>query len=686
MKRPWFSRRWVVQEIALATKATVHCGFEYVDWRDFADAVALLDSVQTAGRRLSDAAKKQPFEDYVARSFEEVSKLEAVKLVDATHSLFRSSPSTREPLATLENLVCRLSSFEVSEPRDAVFSLLAIAKDAKPEQGDIKPKDVDAEVWEIIKRHKAMFRSRRSEDYIVTYEAPVLEVYARMVEFIVRKADKTRALDIICRPWATTFSAANDHPISQVPGSDADNRQDPSRRKATSTSSGSQTPTKLPSWIVSVNEAPFNKVREVTHVDGHKHQTWTVKRENADGLIGYPDDHVRNYSAAGTRTLNLDLFRLRKRPGHYSMLVEGFVLDTLKDIDAVSQVGNIPGDWLKYAKWEVREHETNEPPDHRAWETFWRTLVADRDRDGRNAPPFFDRACKMVMRSEPRDTTIDTNVLKNHGFGKDRIQTKAARLGLAPKDARTGDFVCILYGCSVPVVLRRHLNEHAKDDEAHDEKERIKKVAKAFKNAVERRKSKLAQRRAANITRGNGSADIAGTTHKDKFLPNSLLNLVTFFALVYPGNAGNRNPAWVTIMGLLAMAIQVRRGAPLAKQKPRSQLVAQRRSYKLGERVVSGAVVSFASLILYHVCDQDLSATAACILLGAIYLYPQKMGQMWRKIVLRKSDASDKAVKDGAKYWYELIGEAYIHNMMNGEAIKWQNEQKTKQTLIFEIR
>ncbi len=41
MRNRWFSRRWVVQELALAREATVHYGKEVILWEDFADAVAL---------------------------------------------------------------------------------------------------------------------------------------------------------------------------------------------------------------------------------------------------------------------------------------------------------------------------------------------------------------------------------------------------------------------------------------------------------------------------------------------------------------------------------------------------------------------------------------------------------------------------------------------------------------------
>ena len=34
--------------------------------------------------------------------------------------------------------------------------------------------------------------------------------------------------------------------------------------------------------------------------------------------------------------------------------------------------------------------------------------------------------------------------------------TLRSSLGLAPQEGTKGDLICILYGCSVPVLLRRH--------------------------------------------------------------------------------------------------------------------------------------------------------------------------------------------------------------------------------------
>jgi hypothetical protein len=42
MKSRWFSRRWVIQEIALAKQASVRSGDQEVDWRNFNYAISFL--------------------------------------------------------------------------------------------------------------------------------------------------------------------------------------------------------------------------------------------------------------------------------------------------------------------------------------------------------------------------------------------------------------------------------------------------------------------------------------------------------------------------------------------------------------------------------------------------------------------------------------------------------------------
>jgi hypothetical protein len=182
MQRPWFSRRWVIQETSLARKAMVYCGLDEITWQKFAVAVELFVGVETATHRLSEVMKKDPRFYHVPGRFEYVSALGASLLVEAMGKLFRDSkpsdyqekdsefnwqtdsgsesepesitvsskesnsgsdsafeensdaggdvPSKnglvsldkepRQPLLNLEYLVSSLSIFDVTQPRDAV--------------------------------------------------------------------------------------------------------------------------------------------------------------------------------------------------------------------------------------------------------------------------------------------------------------------------------------------------------------------------------------------------------------------------------------------------------------------------------------------------------------------------------------------------------------------------------------
>ena len=47
-----------------------------------------------------------------------------------------------------------------------------------------------------------------------------------------------------------------------------------------------------------------------------------------------------------------------------------------------------------------------------------------------------------------------------HIFARTLVLTKKGYLGLGPMKARKGDLVCILYGCSVPVIIRKYGQGH----------------------------------------------------------------------------------------------------------------------------------------------------------------------------------------------------------------------------------
>lgn len=128
MRRPWFSRRWIIQEIALARTATLHCGSDWLPWEVFAEAVMLFTWGQTKVYSTLRTAG-----DCSASSLGDLRESAAARLIQAQDNIFRKSKDGQllEKLMSLEDLLCRFSASEALNPRDSIYALLSIARDAR---------------------------------------------------------------------------------------------------------------------------------------------------------------------------------------------------------------------------------------------------------------------------------------------------------------------------------------------------------------------------------------------------------------------------------------------------------------------------------------------------------------------------------------------------------------------------
>jgi len=540
MQRPWFSRRWVVQELALAKNPIIYCGRDRISWKKFAVAVELFVEVETATHRLSEVMKKDRQYQYIPSVFDYVSALGASLLVDATERLFRDykksevtqpmpdpqaqiesitdsdseasfytsdseddytsaplhsshaedvSGSSRhriQPLLSLEYLVSSLTIFDTTVPHDTIYALLAIAKDTTP-------RAVSVHVAVTSRSAQAgleVYTQRKS--YNVDYKLPYVDVCKDFIQFSIDRSlhgNASRALDVICRPWAI-----EERKLQKIRDTKEKEKEKEQRRKkrekdlearrkgresrralsnhaespdlpegapvqnvSTIAESGDMA---LPSWVPQLSNAPYAMAQR-PGLTGPK-----MSRINADPLVGLPS----SYSAAETKGVDIKALRFRKRlkPGHFdegrfSMYVRGFKLDVIKDVTQVSRNGHIPAEWLDLAEWEDGK---GLPPD-----MFWRTLVANRGKDGKNPPVYYSRACQESFRKGGLESgAIDTTALIEYErnsvvaqccrrvqavtWNRALVRTESGTLGLVGKDVQKGDLVCILYGRSVPVVLR----------------------------------------------------------------------------------------------------------------------------------------------------------------------------------------------------------------------------------------
>ncbi|KAI9787650.1 MAG: hypothetical protein M1839_000181 [Geoglossum umbratile] len=662
MQRPWFSRRWVVQEIALAQDAMLYCGADRIPWKDFAVAVELFVEVETATHRLSEVMKKDPQFYHVPGWFEYVSALGASLLVEATGKLFRDykvkdppnrllpgrrgalpnnsrnprlahraginnrqdssysngSDNTRrdlprrQPLLSLEYLVSSLSVFEATVEHDTIYALLAIAKDTTPCA-------VDETGLLIDQTQTALERFTQRKRYKVAYEQPYVDVCKDFVQFCISQSDPTRALDIICRPWAP------------------EDKNVRGRYRDTEPVARDSMP--LPSWIPQLSGAPYAMY---SHAGIH---TLKMGRKNADMLVGLPSSLQRNYNAAETKGVDRKASRFRKRirnkrNNHYSMYVKGFILDTVAEVFPASQGGAIPQEWIDAVEWPGAPY--SDPPD-----VFWRTLVADRGRDGRNPPVYYSRACQeSFLKGGLSSGCVSTSDLINNErcsviaqfcrrvqaviWNRCLIKTQSGNLGLASKNVQKGDSVCILYGCSVPVILRK--SKRKTDDEVKEERQ------EDFENLFSEIKARWIRRRKHTI------------------------QLQTLRLLRW-NKMGKKNK-------LYEFHLMLKWGRHWRK---RVRLLAERKhasSLRKPSRTESAQAEN----------EQPNPPEAQPTPAPEPPQYPAP--QTWEA----KFQAWLTSPPDQASYYYHsFLGECYIHGMMDGEAMAYQNNEGIR-TEEFEFR
>ncbi|KAM0431459.1 hypothetical protein ACHAPT_005436 [Fusarium lateritium] len=402
MRDRWFSRRWVVQEMALARDATLHCGGSIVRWSDFADAASLLVSNQETIKSLFDYSEWR----YGPNTLGDIQASGASILLDATNNLFlrKRNGDIKRPIKSIESLVTSLKTFDTGDKRDLIYSLKCIAS------------DTSRHLWQ----HDRGGRDNLPADYSKTE----IEVYKDFTEFCIRSS---HSLDIICRPWAM--------PVPE------------------------QT---LPSWIPLLSSSEFGLPEEIYN-----------GRKNGEVLVGQAGQP--NYAASSQKPCSV---RFRREPhesqvsAHREVLfARGFRLARIEDVSARHTSSVITKESLDLVRWSGFGKDTVSVPD-----PIWRTLVADRDHNGQVPPSWYQRACLRCLETADVLNNGDLNIgeiLQGHSEMLRKYLTRVRNVtwnrsffmatvqgpewplfGLCPSKARGGDFVCILYGCSVPVVMR----------------------------------------------------------------------------------------------------------------------------------------------------------------------------------------------------------------------------------------
>ncbi|RDW66580.1 hypothetical protein BP6252_10215 [Coleophoma cylindrospora] len=442
LRRPWFRRRWVIQEVAASSRASVQCGSKKVNWIDFADAVQLFLAKLGRIRALytnSKLFRQDP--DALAH----VESTGASAIVRASDNVLRKTETGKvvARLWDIEYLVSTFVHFEASEPRDVIYALLPLASDGH------------------LSTTELVLYNAPSLD--PDYSKPTLQIYAEFIRHCVRSSG---SLDIICRLWALP-------PKDHIP-------EGPRPESESSYSYGARPRIVIPSYIGLVTSSASGPPAQ------------PFDRLNKDSLVGEPGRKIYNASRGRPAEIRFRGFatsgdagdglsteaqapvsRHSNLPHRFTLHAKGFRLAPIRMDSTRTVDGIVSYDGLKLAGW-VRNAELHKIPDR-----LWRTLVADRGSDGSKAPSWWRRACMYCLAKANRDGDLNTSrLIDNHAFPETileylrRVQTATRNrkifvctestsnnewlLGLGPSHAKEGDWACILFGCSVPVVLREY--------------------------------------------------------------------------------------------------------------------------------------------------------------------------------------------------------------------------------------
>ncbi|KAH7356189.1 heterokaryon incompatibility protein-domain-containing protein [Pyrenochaeta sp. MPI-SDFR-AT-0127] len=452
LQRSWFSRRWVIQEIASAKRASIRIGDTVASWIDFADAVELFnDRIHGIRAIYKDTLmfKKEPD----ALSLVESSAANA--LVTIARSIFRKTDKggILYSLLDLETLVFKSGQFSATDARDVIYALVGIANDR--ESHSSLPAEIPV----------------KSAIFTPDYSKPHLDVYSEFFEYVL---ERSSSLDVICRHWALPYD-------TRPP----------------------------PSWIGLAGNSTFGassnatgRINGVSLVGDHGHGVYNASRGmqmqarlGKHSTVLVAEDTINDHSImieeddeAQEDVLTQLRYRQYRRelPHLYAYVPElrptsspmydgklyakGIILGQIAAVSARMIEAMISQECLKlFDKFDSLPGTMTEE--------LWQTLVAGRGPDGKAAPSWYRRACAYVLTQTNPEGDLNVSKLIDNNlhsrsvieflkrvqavvwsrklFRYAKLGSFSVRTGLASRDVLAGDYVCVLFGCSVPVILRR---------------------------------------------------------------------------------------------------------------------------------------------------------------------------------------------------------------------------------------
>lgn len=406
--RPWFRRGWVIQEAAFSKDTQILCGDRQVSWDQLVKAITLVQ------QRIKFASSTQTPSELVAGPRTQLINFydsPAVKLLDIVSNVFRpEADGTISKQLTLETLVELGTHFETTDARDAIYALINLAKDTS----------------------YSLSPDYNLKSLVPDYRKRTIDVFA---DFVLHCCYASKSLDIICRPWAP------------VKGSD------PHRQPTLDESI-------LPSWIRTRDQLPFgDPAKRSSH------------RVHGNSLV--ENSRIRLYNAHFSTIPQVKIEKISG--GNLSLVARGIAVGVVRRVSLRMAGAVIPKDCLKILRSVCRP---NGEEAAMLCADILRRSNKSHSYDGKKISDWLIKQVPALI-YDPWDEVPGLDIqeaLESNGDpemieylelvrqcvwnrrtfeGDPSDRSLGSIVGLLPQAARRHDTICILHGCSVPVVLRK---------------------------------------------------------------------------------------------------------------------------------------------------------------------------------------------------------------------------------------
>jgi hypothetical protein len=429
----------------------------------------------------------------------DVAALGANVLVTAISNLLRKTEEgdVQKHLVGIETLVSTLLFFEASNPHDYIYSLVAIARDTPKKYGTHPESELEDAPFDIEVNYdndpidlfrlftKLCVRSSESLDIICRHWAPDVEDRdeqgstkdATFPTWILKVSDSSygTALDTLqgrragdslvgCpyRDMRKTYNAANSTKaifiFGGLPPDDRPSRQNTRETISSEDSFSTAHLIKEKSWddlpLLGIGKLDFARSTRILSRRASFNDRFRQLTPRFTASPRPQSPHAESsisHIAPGINLQNL-------------LHVKGVKLGQIKKRSNPLTAGMVPSSWLEVAGWN-RKNPGLVP------DMLWRTLIADRGPDGHFPPRWYRRACSHCLSDASTKDYLDTSITPSSEILAqflNRVRSvvynrqffaggegREPLFGLAPGTALKGDVVCVLAGCTVPVILRK---------------------------------------------------------------------------------------------------------------------------------------------------------------------------------------------------------------------------------------